>query len=391
MQWLKKGGILPALAVLLAAPLVAALPVSSAQAQATSEQTTKISLTASTLTHPPIKTQQTYFYPLKEMAALLDLQVYWNQSQGQIEVTGISRAAKFKVGSSATTVAVAGKAHEISFSLGAKTLVRNGITYVPASFFSKVFAVPVKVTSLKNKEISYAYQPRYALASVSNKLFWLNRLDGTIYTAYSGKIPAKAGVIEPTELDWLGITVQQTGNNHYLLQIHNESGEPHINEELYRVMISNDKIIKQSVMSYSLMMLDNYMNEPVKTFNGNVVLTDGHSLELDTPDGKLVQSYDLDKIGGTTEDIYSVEAISPEFMVIRRFTLGYPLLVNRNTQEALDLYDLLFDPETAAGIKAFKPDYWGYRLTYAGRTGSTLHFNWANGKNSQTLDWELNF
>lgn len=139
------------------------------------------------------------------------------------------------------------------------------------------------------------------------------------------------------------------------------------------------------------MQLESYMYKNAATSVGYVVLSDGHHVELDTPDGVLVQSYNLDKIFGTSEDIYSVEAIEPEFLIARQYAFGDPFIVNRKTQQAVSLYELLFAPDTAAEILQRKPEYFNNRLTYSGRIGSVLHFNWGNTEKSETLNWELSY
>ncbi|WP_223069328.1 copper amine oxidase N-terminal domain-containing protein [Paenibacillus caui] len=338
------------------------------------------------LENAPIKRQGILYYPLKDIAPLLDLHVQWNKQTRSIEVTGITQTAKLTLGSIKASVK-GGK----TVSLGAAVFVNKGVAYAPASLFSKAFSIPVTLYNLKKKVISAAYQSHYVLASAGNSLFWLSRPDGVLYAGTSGQVPVRIGAIGGTEFDWVALSVQPTAKNTYLIHIDNAHGEPHINQDLYTIILHEGKIVRQAVMRYSIMFSDGYMYDNVKTFSGQIVLNDGHHLDLTTGAGDLVQSYNLDKIAGTTKEIYSVEAIGPEFFIMRQFSTGNPMIVNRKTLEAVSLYDLLFDPETAGKIKNRDADYYNYRLKYTGCSGAVLHFTWAENSSSDSKITELEY
>lgn len=340
------------------------------------------------LNHTSIKKHNVVYFPLKDVCDLLDLQVKWNSNNRLTEVTGITQYARITIGKSKVQT----KNGKV-VSLGSAPFVKNGVTYVPESLFSKVFSLPVKWKS--KTEVSLTYEQKYIKSSVGNTLFWIHKPAGVLYTGISGHTPKKSGTINSRELDWVSVKARQAAKDSYVLDINNSHGEPHIHNEDIRAIVYQGKLVKQSTMSYSYMGPDfyGYVYPNALSEGNHFLLNNGHRAELVTPEGQVVESFNLDRIAGTTGEIYSVEVIQPEFLLIRQFTTGDLMLVNRATGDKSVLYKQLFDEATAAKIEKREADYYGYRLIYKGRSDQILKFEWKKDSDAKgtILTYKLPF
>ncbi|WP_159081726.1 copper amine oxidase N-terminal domain-containing protein [Paenibacillus sp. CAA11] len=387
MNKLHKTIICTAAALLIAIPLVGTSITPAPAAEAANKQ--KASFEAG-LGHTPFKKAGVTYLPLKDVAELLDLQVKWNTQTRKTEITGITQYAELTPGK--PVIMIKGTKR---LTLNAAPLVKSGVTYVPEALFSKAFSIPVK---WKTKEfVTLPYEKKYTMNSLGNKLFWLNKSADVLYSGTSGQLPVRSGTISSRELDWMDMKIRNAGGETYVLDINNSYGEPHIHDEWIRVILYKGKIVKQAQMSLEAAGMNpdfyGYIYPNAASYKGNIVMNTGHRMELVTPQGQVVESFNLDRIAGTTKDVYSVETLEAEFLLIRQHRTGDLMLVNRATGESSVLYKQLFDKETATKIEKQTPDYYRYRLTYAGRSGKTLKFNWGleGQKNGQTLTMELPF
>ncbi|WP_435923311.1 copper amine oxidase N-terminal domain-containing protein [Paenibacillus sp. DYY-L-2] len=318
------------------------------------------------LEHPAFKQAGQLYVPLREAASLFDLHLVYHDSSKILELTGVTQTAKLKAGSSTAT-----GSNGASVSLGAPVQLKQGVTYVPASLFGKLFGIPISLTS--KHEISYVYSSKYALAQTEGMLFWLNRSQGVLYMGPSGRLPSKTGTVEIKYPDLLGMTASKIDDSSYVADISNVYGEPHIFNGRYRALVHGGAVVRQSGMSFggpSSVTLE----RDVLQFDGSIVLNNGATAELVKPDGTVVETLDLEKYGGP-DDVYSLEALDSDFLLIRSYAAGTLLLVNRGSGKTTPLYLSLLDQ---AGIDRIENDELGINdgLKYAGRSGNQLKFTW---------------
>lgn len=329
------------------------------------------------LEHPTFKQSGQLYVPLKEVAPLLDLQVGYDANRKEVLVTGLQQFAKLKVGKSKAT----GK-NNVTVSLGAPVRVVKGDTYVPATLLSKMFGIPISVQNAKEPQvIATAYASKYLTMRTGNMLFWMNRTQGTLYVGPNGQLPAKAGKVTLQSPDWLDGKARQVDGSTFVLDVNNAHGEPHIFNDWCRVLIHDGKVAQQAVMSFGGPSLVHLM-ENVASSEGLIVLNDGHQAKLLTPEGQLAETLDLDQLGGA-EDVYSLEAMEKDFLLIRPYSTGRLLLIDRQSGERTALYLSLLDQEI---IEQLESDDLGLNdgLVYTGRSGSVLNFSWHPPYSSET-------
>ncbi|WP_410772407.1 copper amine oxidase N-terminal domain-containing protein [Fontibacillus sp. BL9] len=318
------------------------------------------------LEHKPFKQSGQLYVPLREVAALFDLQLTYNHATKSLELTGVTQYAKLKAGSASAT----GK-NNVTVSLGAPILIKQGNTYVPASLFAKLFGIPI--TPSGKQEITYVYSSKYVMAQAEGKLFWLNRAKGVLYMGVSGQLPARAGSINIEHPDLLWMDANKINDSTYATSIYNIYGEPHIFDGRYRAILHNGSIVRQASMSYGGPSSIN-LEKDVLTHDGKIILNNGQTAELVTPDGKVAEVIDLEEIGGP-DDVYSLEVMETDFLLIRPYSTGTLLLVDRSSGEATSIYLSMLDK---ASIDRIQNDEFGIGdgLKYTGRTGDQLNFIW---------------
>ncbi|GGG09803.1 hypothetical protein GCM10010912_62810 [Paenibacillus albidus] len=323
--------------------------------------------------HPIIREKGSVYLPLRETAAMLDLQVLWNAGKSSIEVTGLYQALSLKVGQP--------KAYTASnavIMLGAPTLIREGVTYVSDKLFSKAFNLPVTWND-KTGEIAVPYAERYLKSSSGKQLFWVHKGQGVVYSGPSGTLPSRAGAAKVHDLDWVTLSARTINSTSYVLSISNAFGEPHINESRYRLLLHKGQLVRQAHTSYRGVR-NLGMNENVFAFQGNLVMVDRNILTLVNPDGHVFQTYHLADITGI-DDAFAVEAVEPEFLVVRPYQKGTLMLIDRHSNKSVVLYPQLLGAEDQAWLEEFPDtdvDYPGDQLRYTGRSGNTLSFEWAS-------------
>lgn len=316
--------------------------------------------------HPMFRQSGQLYVPLRDTAALFDLHLVFNNSSKTLELTGVTQMATLKAGSSEAS-GINGN----TVSLGAPVLIKQGVTYVPASLFGKFFGI--SISPMKKQEISYVYSSKFALAQAEGMLFWLNRDQGVLYMGPSGHLPSKAGIVDIKYSDLLDMAASKIDDSAFVADINNVYGEPHMFNGRYRVLLHNGAVVRQSSMSFggpSSVSLE----KDVLQFNGNIVLNYGLTAELVNPDGTVVETLDFEKYGGP-DDVYSLEALETDFLLIRSYAAGTLLLVERGTGKTIPLYLNLLDE---ASIDRIENDESGINdgLKFIGRSGDQLKFTW---------------
>ncbi|AIQ10694.1 copper amine oxidase N-terminal domain-containing protein [Paenibacillus durus] len=365
--------------------LFAAAPIEAAFASGASTPPTVPSAAESailndlSLEHSGFQENGTTYVPLKDISSLLDLQLLWNSDKSSLEVTGLYQAVSLKAGQPKAYTA-AGKV----IMLGAETLIRGGVTYVPEKLFSKAFGVPVVWKG--DNRFAVPYATKYIKTSTGRELFWLNREHGVLYSGQSGTVPLRAGIIRVAGLDWVSMSARRINSASYAVEIENARGEPHINNTRWRALVSGGSLVRQAMTHYwNPRMLG--MKRDVFAFQGNVVMVDGQTLTLVNPDGHIFKTYDLLEITGIN-DAFAVEFVDTDFLLVRPFQKGTLNLIDRRSGQSVQLYKQLLSADDQAWLEAYPDteiDYPGDNLEFTGRSGDTLSFEWTSFTGGQKV------
>ncbi|AKG36977.1 copper amine oxidase N-terminal domain-containing protein [Paenibacillus durus] len=362
-----------------AAPIEAAFASSASTSPAVPSAAESVILNDLSLEHSGFQENGTTYVPLKDISSYLDLQLLWNADKSSLEVTGLYQAVSLKAGQPKAYTA-AGKV----IMLGAETLIRGGVTYVPEKLFSKAFGVPVVWKG--GNRFAVPYTPRYIKTSTGRELFWLNREYGVLYSGQSGAVPLRAGMIQVNDLDWVSMSARRINSASYAVEIENASGEPHINNTRWRALVSGGSLVRQAKTHYRNPRMAG-LKRDVFAFQGNVVMVDGQKLTLVNPDGHIFKTYDLLKITGIN-DAFAVEFMDTDFLLVRPFQKGTLILIDRRSGQSVQLYKQLLSVDDQAWLETYPDteiDYPGDNLSFTGRSEDTLSFEWTSFTGGQKV------
>ncbi|WP_046215939.1 hypothetical protein [Paenibacillus wulumuqiensis] len=217
--------------------------------------------------------------------------------------------------------------------------------------------------------------------------YTVTKANGDLFTAVGKNKPIKLTSLN-TSLDLSDITIRSTPKGLLLITVNDSYGEPHINSQLFQLLLKKGQIIRRTGVDFNWGSTD-----LVDSYNNNVVLNDGKKLRIiEDGTGKVLETIDLLDLGGKGKNqMYSIEAIDDDMMLIRN-TADYQLqLISRKTGKSVILFDQLLTPEQQEFVKIDSGPM-GARdgLTFVKRKGNTLYFTVeAQGLTKKTVTYNL--
>lgn len=322
------------------------------------------------LENAPFADKGRIYLPLRELSGMLDLYTKW--SEGTVYSTGVNGRLEIDAKTKRATVSDG----KTTRTLQADVQIKQGVTYVQLRAFSDAFGIPLDWDNRTNTaNIRYDSQYLVAIAGMAadseNNVFWLNRKDGSLYK--SGKVvPELIGKTKMDIKELGGMNIKYLGNSRFVVSVSDIFGEPHLNEVHYKAIVDQNKIVRESKVQY----WGFHSTQSVGGYGDKIAMIDDKTLHLVRPNGEIVQSYDLAALGGE-DDVYTVEAIDPEFLLIRPYNKQTLTLVNLKTRQSTVLYKELLSEEEIGILDDWPPteaDYPGDKLTFVKKDGATLTF-----------------
>lgn len=332
------------------------------------------------LKNAPFKKNGAVMIPVKELTAYLDLQIMQSSDKKHIYISSPRQSIRLAAGQS-KAVDAAGK----PLKLQAAPVIRKGVTYVPASFLTQSFGIPV---TWKGKSVIFITgAKRHASGAAGTMMFWLNHETRELSMGLPGKQPKPAGIVPAEHVDLLGIVPRKIRAESYVVDVFNSYGEPHIFETRSRILLHKGRIVKQGSTAYA-----NFAGRTTKPdtngFKGNVPIMDGSTLQLVHPTGKVVKTYDLAAITGV-KDHFVVEAIHEDFLLVRPYVKATLFIIHPVSKKSLLIYPGLLEGKAKELVEDYPPNESGFHgdsLTFMSYAGQTLTFEWshplAEGKKS---------
>lgn len=358
--------------MLTAAPLLSgASSVSAAPSASASENTKsqiKVTLNGNEFepNSAPFMEKGSVYLPLRDIGELLGTVVYWDSASKTVTMTYPARKVMVKSGSAQADI------NGQKVKLTAPVKVINGRTYVPLRFFSEAIGAGVEWKGSK-KTAAITQSTAYIKGEGVNLSVWLNRKTGEVYTAHPFEsIPTASGKLNVDIQEYVSIEAQYLEGGGIMLYVTDNYGEPHVHNTVYTAFINKNKqIVKQTQAHYF-----QRFEKSVVTFNGKPALNDGKTLTLLTENGDVTQEYDLQKLGGKNE-VYSVQAISDSYLLIRPNQTGLLTLINLKDNSATLLYKELLTPEEQEYSEMNDVPYYGDELKFVGESPEgTLNFSY---------------
>lgn len=353
------------------------------QPQAEAGSSPRISITINsieeTLSHAPIKRSGRVYVPLRDLGGLLSLHTSWNPNTKSIQVLGVGQEIVLRANDSKAMVN--GK----SIKIDAPPIDKQGVTYVPLQLFASVLKVPL-TWNAKTNTVSANYTSPYLYTSVQGTPFWFHKKDGTLYMS-NGTKPILIGKTSMGINEIGTLTAAKLDANSYFLQIHDNYGEPHINDAVFRAIIHKEKLALSSQVHY----WGHHNHESIQKAGDLIVMIDGKTLKLADAKGAVKAAYQAKDLFGE-EDNFTVEGAFDEYLLVRPYKKSLLHLFNTKTKQSVMLYKELLSEQDKEIIETMindgatgDSDYAGDRLSFVKKKGKTLYFN----RNENSLTYQL--
>jgi len=359
-----------AMTLMLTSSSFSTIPAHAAASSASQSKTTWSTLDVK---HKPYTNKGVVFIPLKEVSEQLQLQLTVS-GKHDLYINSPTQSVRIIIGQSRAV-----PAKGTALKLEASPVVKKGVTYIPASLITKAFGIPLKYDSKSGLRTTFNSWSSYAATAQANMLFWLNKENGMLSMGKAGTTPVQVGKVPVENMDIVTLNAHRVNPSTYVLNLSNYYGEPHIHEGRYRVLIQDNKILKQTKTTHSNFAGINY-NKDQLSYKGLIAMMNGSTLELVHPTGKTVKTYDLAALTGV-DDHFVVEAINADFLLVRSYKQAVLYAVNPSANKAELIYPEIVDEESQKMIEEYPSNevgYFGDGLTFTGYNSGKLHFDFKN-------------
>ncbi|MDG0795337.1 copper amine oxidase N-terminal domain-containing protein [Cohnella ginsengisoli] len=363
-----------ALALLLAAGTAAAPGVSSAQAAAAPKPIKLVvngNEIAAGAAAPYLDASDSVYIPLRMVSQLLKSYVDWDGAKKLVSVYAPNRTVKLTLGSKTAQV------NDKSVALNAAAVMKNNTVYVPVRFVAQSLGANVKWQGYTvTIDDGDPYAVGFAVTMIPS-MFWLDKKTGDLYQSEPSNSPAvKTGKLDFKQQELLSLSVDKLGTGGFVVTVSDIYGEPHINANYTTAYVKNKKLLDQATVHYWQRMTPN-----VTTLGNQAVLMDGKTLRILNADGSTDKTYDLTKLGGLDE-VYGVEGIGANYLLIRPNTTGLLTLVDPETGKKKALYELL-DPADQEYAKLNDVPYHGDTFMVGGEHDGVIDLLYTSVKDGK--------
>ncbi|MCR2805808.1 copper amine oxidase N-terminal domain-containing protein [Paenibacillus soyae] len=274
------------------------------------------------------------YLPLRETGALLGSATTWISDGRRIVIQNPEMRIELALGSKQAKIN--GKTHE----LRVVPYNKNGTVYVPVRFVGEAFGATVKWDG-KQRRVNLGFEAKYITAAEGPTVYWLNRQSGELYLAEQEEPVKQVADTNGEVLDIGEFTVDPLSEDVHVLKLHDNYGEPHIHDNIYKMVLVQDQLKLETKVYYgfqSIRTLD-------RSAEGNALLMDGAILYEVNPDGVIEAEHDLQEMTGYEDASFQVEWYDAEYMVVRPSTTGWLTLIDRETGATTKLMEELLTAE----------------------------------------------
>ncbi|WP_433945420.1 copper amine oxidase N-terminal domain-containing protein [Paenibacillus sp. SN-8-1] len=370
------------LSLALTAGSLAALSSPVSAASSSSNKTIKLEFNGSIVESdkaPFLDSRGRVYVPLRLVSDMLKTVVIWNEAAKEVSIYAPRHTVQLKPGSQSARLN--GQATQLT----APTIMRNGSVYVPLRFIAQSLGAQVGWTGSKRKA-SISYPEIYNVEmgrSPDNtaNAFWFNKSTGQLYQYTSG---SKAAILtskidfKKHSVDIVDVRVDTLQTGEFVVTVSDNYGDPMVHTIHTALYIKDNKVLEQSSVEY---LQRDSVN--ISSFKDHPILTDGKQLQMLNPkDGSLEKEYDLVKLGGYNE-LYSVEGMGDDYLLIRPNKTGMLTLVNPDTGKKKVLNELL-DKEDQEFFNTIDLPYFGDWLIVKGEQDGIIDLEYRSFFDNKT-------
>lgn len=305
------------------------------------------------LTNKPISKEDRILLPLRELSEQFDYKVVWNSKNRQIQISNEDTRIELTIDKK--TAEVNGK----SMNLEVPAQMIQGVTYVPIRFVSEAFDKKVDWKS-KQRTVNIEETQTYKVNPKTNQLIYHHAGEEKVIGEIKAKHPGQ-----------IYISTQKTSNNHEVIIVDNNYGEPSIFFDRTIFYRDGEKILGKVEASYK-----NRVTDKIAYLDNQVALTDGEKAYIyDDKTGKLIKEYDLQKLIGKGN--YEIEVGGSNFLLVREDQKGLLTLLNLENKQVVEIYKVisLSDEEKEFALHGYEPTYDG--IKFDKKEGNALYFKYS--------------
>lgn len=354
MKWRITAFIL-ALLLLLPAAAGAAAQVNFHFSWGESGSTAGVALVKNGITFVPITYLKDYF----------QIDESWDSSGKQAQFDGWNKSFAVRVGS--LTGVLDGKIVKLE---GAPFVFKEKL-YLPARFVVRALNGGNLTWDARTKTVKADHLhtfKKYKFAHEGFK-YAVEGKSGNLYVTDSSGVQRELAKLGTSIKEFLSFSFQKTPGGLLVLRLLDNYGEPHLNTQLFTLVMKDGRVIRQSSVHYW-----NRFEQNVTYADGQLLLIDGKTLRLiEDGTGKVIETIDLVKLGGE-EDDYFIEYFDKDVFLLRANGNGIMKLVDRDTETITVLYKELFDGKQLEYAEFNDTPYAGDFLRLLKREGEVLYF-----------------
>lgn len=305
------------------------------------------------------------FIPMTGVINQSRLELSWDSTGKRAQFNGWRKSFAVRIGN--LTSMLDGK----MIKLESAPFLHNKELYLPARFVVRALngknttwdagTKTFKANQLQTfKKYEFAHEGmKYAVEGKS----------GDIYVTDTKGVQRKLAKLGIPIREYLNVDFQKTKGGLLLMNLYDNYGEPHLNNQYFTLILEDGKVIQQSSVHYW-----NRLEKNVSIINDQLVLLDGKTLRLiEDGSGKLIETIDLVRLGGE-DDNYFVEYFDKDVLLLRANKSGILKLVDRDTETVTVLYKELLDAKQQEYVETNDTPYIGDFLKIVKREGDMLLF-----------------
>ncbi|WP_168120652.1 copper amine oxidase N-terminal domain-containing protein [Paenibacillus sp. HB172176] len=335
--------------------------------------------------HAPFLVDGSVFLPIRETAGLMDSSVTWIPEGRRVVVNSPTTRIEMSFGSTAATV------NGEAYTIPAMPINVNGTLYVPVRFVTEALGAKVSWNGTEQR-VDLSFDQPYLYAVSGDKSFWLKREDGELYLSENAD---EAELVADTNAEITDIgefTAEAMSKDNVLLEAHDNFGEPHINDNVFKMVVANDQLTLETKVHYWGM---HPLQSTDWSEDGNALLMNGAELLEISSTGETLETYDLGELTGYEDAAFQVEYGDEDILVVRPQMAGWLTLIDKKTKTAVRLADALLDNKKLEIIESLDPlsvefvNWDGLKLV--SRDGDTLKLthHWFIDNSDTELSYEL--
>ncbi|OEH94521.1 stalk domain-containing protein [Bacillus solimangrovi] len=307
------------------------------------------------ISNPPLMKNGRILLPLRELATIFEAAVFWDESEERITIIGVEYKIEMYLNKKEVALNEA-----TAYQLDVPPVIHRGITYVPVRNLSDLFNVPITWDE-QTSTLHINNESKYVWNQLEEMIYWVDKNNGMLYGSNNREMAMGMGDTNIEIIDRSDSTINLLNDDTVLLEVHSNYGEPHINDEIFKILIKNGNVVYETDIKYH----GHNSFYSIRFYQDYILMLQDSTLNFVKNTGEVAYSYDLSKIT-EIDDIFTVEWVNNDYLLIRPYQLETLMLINRHTNETTLLYKNLANHNVKQLIDDYVNEYPHSDFQYAG-------------------------